>query len=320
MVAVAIVTFLAKRLIAVGALLLVVSLLVFSLLALSPGSIVATLVGTRPTTPELIASIEAEYHVNDPFLAQYWHWLAGAVHGDFGRSIQSGQPVTAMIADRLPVTLGLAGYALLLVVAIGIPAGMAAGMRRGRAFDRAVSTAAVVGMSAPPFAVGILLAYVFGVTLDLFPVYGAGEGIAERIQHLTLPAFALATILLALIIRQTRAATLDVMEQDYITFARARGLSRPRILVSYALRNTALPIVTVAGLLLIVAVSGAVLVETVFSLQGIGLLMIDSITGKDIPVVQGVAFIIAIFVTAVNLVVDLLSLVINPRTRYPVEA
>lgn len=312
--------FVAKRLVAMVAVLVAVSLLVFSLLALSPGSILGTLIGTRPTTPELIRSIEERYHLDEPFLVQYWRWLTSALQGDFGRSIQSGQEVTSVVADRLPVTLQLGAFALVLILAIGVPAGMAAGMRRGRPFDRGISTLTIIGMSAPSFAVGILLVYVFGVALGVLPVYGAGRGFAERIEHLTLPAIALATTLTALIVRQTRAATLEVMEQDYVTFARARGLSRFRILVPYALRNTAPPILTAAGMLLIVAVSGTVLVETVFSLHGTGSLMVEAVGAKDIPVVQGLTLFIALFVVLVNLLVDLLLLVIDPRTRHSVRA
>jgi peptide/nickel transport system permease protein len=314
-----VVTFVAKRLVAMVAVLLAVSLLVFSLLALSPGSILATLVGTQPTTPELIQSIEERYHLNDPFLVQYWHWLVNALHGDFGQSIQSGEAVTTMVVDRLPVTLGLAAYALLIVLIVGIPAGMAAGMRRGRPFDRGVTAVTIIGMSAPVFTVGILLIYLFGVRFEVLPVYGAGEGFAGRIEHLTLPALALATGLTAQIVRQTRAATLNVMEQDYVTFARARGLNRYRLLIPYALRNTALPMVTAAGLMLIGAISGTVIIETVFSLKGVGSLMIESVQAKDIPVVQGLAIFIAVLVVLVNLLVDLLSMVIDPRIRQSVK-
>ncbi|WP_029136565.1 ABC transporter permease [Nakamurella lactea] len=314
-----VVVFIAKRLVAMVVVLLLVSLLVFSLLMLSPGSILATLLGTQPTTPELIHSLEERYHLNDPFFVQYWNWLVNALHGDFGQSIQSGEDVTTVVADRLPVTLGLAGLALLLVLVIGIPAGMAAGMRRGKPFDRLVTLLTIVGMSAPVFTVGILLIYVFGVRFEIMPVYGAGEGFLGRIEHLTLPAVALATGLTALIVRQTRAATMTVMDQDYITFARARGLSRSRILIPYALRNTALPMVTAAGLMLIGAISGTVIIETVFSLQGVGSLMIESVQAKDIPVVQGLALFIAVLVVVVNLVVDLLALIIDPRIRLSVK-
>ncbi|TWP33704.1 ABC transporter permease [Leekyejoonella antrihumi] len=296
--------------------LIIVSFLVFSLLALSPGSVVATLLGTQPSTPQVVAAIKAQYHLNDPFLVQYWHWLTSAVHGDLGRSIQSGEAVTSVIASHLPVTLELAAYTLVLVVVVGIPVGMAAGIGRGRLFDRSVSGATIVGMGAPGFALGILLIYVFGVGLGWFPVYGAGSSQAiDRVYHLTLPAVALATGLVALIVRQTRAAVMDVMEQDYITFARTRGVGRARVMLGYALRNTALPVVTAAGLLLIVAISGTVLVETVFSLPGAGQLMVQAIEAKNVPVVQGLAFFVAVLVVAVNLLVDAAALMIDPRTR-----
>jgi len=311
-----IVVFLLKRLFGVIVIVLVVSFLVFSLLALSPGSVVATLLGSRPSTPDLVAALKAKYHLNDPFLVQYWHWLVGVLHGDFGRSTQSGATVTSVIADHLPVTLEVAVYTLVLVVGIGIPAGMVAGIRWGSRFDKGVSALTVFGMSAPGFAVGIVLVYLLGVKVALFPVYGAGgSSPVDRIEHLTLPAIALAFGLIAIIVRQTRAATLNVMRQDYVTFARARGVSPTRILVRYALRNTALPIVTSAGLLLIVAISGAVLIETVFSLQGAGQLMVQSVTAKDVPVVQGLAIFIALFVVVVNLLVDAAALIIDPRTR-----
>lgn len=307
--------FLAKRLTAMVGVLIIVSLLVFSLLALSPGSIVSTLIGTRPATPELVAALEEQYRVNDPFLVQYWHWLSGAVQGDFGNSVRTGEPVTAMVAARLPLTMQLATYALILVVAVGVPFGMLAGIRRGQLVDRVASTTAIVAMSAPAFAVAILLAWAFGVWLELLPVYGAGEGFVGRVRHLTLPAVSLALAMTALLLRQTRAATMHVMDQDYVTFARSRGVDRARILLRYALRNTALPIITAAGVIMIVALSGAVLVERVFAIQGVGTLMIDSVTNSDIPVVQGLALLVALLVVSVNLLVDLLTLAIDPRTR-----
>lgn len=307
--------FLAKRLTAMVGVLIIVSLLVFSLLALSPGSIVSTLIGTRPATPELVAALEEQYRVNDPFLVQYWHWLSGAVQGDFGNSVRTGEPVTAMVAARLPLTMQLATYALILVVAVGVPFGMLAGIRRGQLVDRVASTTAIVAMSAPAFAVAILLAWAFGVWLEVLPVYGAGEGFVGRVRHLTLPAVSLALAMTALLLRQTRAATMHVMDQDYVTFARSRGVDRARILLRYALRNTALPIITAAGVIMIVALSGAVLVERVFAIQGVGTLMIDSVTNSDIPVVQGLALLVALLVVSVNLLVDLLTLAIDPRTR-----
>jgi len=308
-----------KRFLVAFGLLIVVSFLVFALLAMSPGSMETTLLGVRPATPETVEAIRDEYHLNEPFLVQYWYWARDAAQLDFGRSITSGDTVTHIVQERLPVSLALAGYTLLIVLVVGVPLGLLAGIRHGTRVDRAVTTLTVVGMSAPAFAVGLLLLYLFGVELGWFPVFGAGEGFVDRVHHLTLPAVALALALGALVVRQTRAAALDVMHEDYVTFARARGLSRSRLLGAYALRNVSLPIVTSAGFILILALSGAVLVETVFSLPGVGSLIVESVTTKDVPVVQGVALMLAFYVIVINVLIDLSVMVIDPRTRYSVR-
>jgi peptide/nickel transport system permease protein len=308
-----------KRLLVAFGLLIVVSFLVFSLLAMSPGSMETTLLGVRPATPETVEAIRDEYHLDEPFLAQYWYWARDAARLDLGRSITSGDTVTHVVQERLPISLALAGYTLLLVLVVGVPLGLLAGIRHGTRLDRAVTTLTVVGMSAPAFAVGLLLLYIFGVELGWFPVFGAGDGFVDRVHHLTLPALALALALGALVVRQTRAAALDVMHEDYVTFARARGLSRSRLLGAYALRNVSLPIVTSAGFILILALSGAVLVESVFSLPGVGSLMVESVTTKDVPVVQGVALMLAFYVIVINVVIDVSVMVIDPRTRYSVR-
>ncbi|MEU6408176.1 ABC transporter permease [Microbispora sp. NPDC046933] len=312
-----IVRFLARRLGATLLLLLVLSFLVFALLAASPGSPLQTLIGSRPPSPELLAAVEAKYHLDQPFLVQYWHWLAGAVHLDLGQSIsvQTDLAVLALIGDRAAISVQLGIYAVVLVLGFGIPLGMAAGIRRGSATDRTVSFLATFCISAPPFVLSIALLYVFGVALGWFPVYGVGEGVGERIAHLTMPAAALAGFLSAVVIRQTRAATLTVMQQDFITFARIRGLSPARVLIRYALRNSSLPVVTSAGLLLIATLSAGLFVEQVFSLPGIGTLLLQAVINKDIPVVQGLAILMGAVVAVVNLTVDLLGLALDPRTR-----
>jgi len=311
--------YVAKRFLVAFGLLIVVSFLVFALLAMSPGSMETTLLGVRPATPETVEAIRDEYHLDEPFLEQYWYWARDAAHLDLGRSITSGDTVTHVVQERLPVSLALAGYTLLLVLVVGVPLGLLAGIRHGTRVDRAVTTLTVVGMSAPAFAVGLLLLYLFGVELGWFPVFGAGEGFVGRVHHLTLPAIALALALGALVVRQTRAAALDVMHEDYVTFARARGLSRSRLLGVYVLRNVSLPIVTSAGFILILALSGAVLVESVFSLPGVGSLVVESVTTKDVPVVQGVALMLAFYVIVINVLIDLSVMVIDPRTRYSVR-
>lgn len=310
--------FIVKRLAAGAVLIFVLSFLVFGLLAISPGSPIQTLLGNRPPTPQLIAALTAAYHLNAPFFVQYGHWLWSALHLDFGTSIsvQVNTPVATIIAQRMAISAELALYALLIVLLLGVPLGLAAGIRRGRAVDRGISLAATFGISAPAFVLSIGLLYVFGVALHWFPIFGTGQGFAQRVVHLTLPAVALAAFLSAIVIRQTRASALNVMQQDFMTFARIRGLAPGRVLLRYALRNSALPVVTSAGILLIAALSAGVFVEQVFSLPGVGSLLLSSVTDKDIPVVQGAAMVTGAFVIVVNLLVDLLALVIDPRTRY----
>ncbi|MPY55654.1 ABC transporter permease [Streptomyces spongiae] len=313
--------FVLRRLGAGILLLLTLSFLVFCLLALSPGTPLQALLGTRPASPELVDSLNARYHLNDPFLVQYGRWLAGVCALDFGQSIsvQSDAPVGQILSERMALTLQLGGYALVLILLVGIPLGMLAGIRRGRRTDRAISAGATVAISAPAFVLAIVLLYVFGVALKWFPVYGTGTGFAERVSHLTLPAVALATVLSGILVRQTRAAMLTAMSQDYITFARLRGLSPGRVLVRYALRNAALPVVTSLGLILVAALTSTLFIEQVFSLPGIGTLLLAAVTNNDVPVVQGAVLVLGASVILTNLAVDLLGLALDPRTRFAVK-
>ncbi|WP_242908079.1 ABC transporter permease [Actinomadura terrae] len=305
----------ARRVPIAACLLLGISLAVYGLLAMAPGSTERALLGSRPATPELLAAIRARNHLDQPFPLRYAHWLGGLLRGDLGDSAQTGEPVTARIGERLPVTLELAGYATLLIVLLGVPLGLLAAARRERAADRAVTAGAVLAVSAPSFAVGTLLLYVFGVRLGWFPVFGAGTGVGGRIRHLTLPAVALALSQIALVTRQTRAAGLDVVSRDYLTFARARGLPSRVVWGRYALRNTAVPVATSVGLVLAYAMTGAVLVEVTFSLPGLGALIMDAVAAKDVPVVQGVALVAGAATIGVNLLVDLAYLALDPRLR-----
>jgi peptide/nickel transport system permease protein len=315
-----IVLYVARRLAVMAGTLLGVSFMIFSLLAIAPGSPVSALLGGRPPSPGQVQALTAEYHLNDPFLLQYWHWIVNALHGDLGRSIQSNQSVTNMFEQKLPLTLELIALAMLMTVLVGIPAGYLAGVRRNGGLDRAISTASLFCISAPGFAVGILLIYVFAVRLSWFPVFGAGSGFIDRLSHLVLPAFALALGMSAIVARQVRASVMDTLDQDYITFARARGLPRSRIVTHYVLRNSSLPIVTMVGLLAIGMIAGTVLVETVFSVPGLGLQLTGAINNKDILVAQGTALFIAVWVVVLNVVVDFAVLVLDPRTRQPRSA
>ncbi|WP_053202726.1 ABC transporter permease [Jiangella muralis] len=304
------------RRLGVGLLLLVIaSFFVFCLLYISPGSPEQVLLGGRPSTPEIIGTIRAKYNLDDPFLVQYGQWLLDAFRLDFGESIVTDQPVTTVLTDRAGPTLALALAGLVLTIVIAVPAGMYAAAKRNTSGDRMVSMLTLLGSSAPTFAVGVLLLYVFGVSLEWFPVFGNGTGFTGQLHHLVLPAIALAVTQIAYVTRQTRAAALRVYEQDYVTFARSRGLGRSLIWRRYALLNSSLPIVTATGLLLAYTLGGAVLVEVTFSREGVGSLMLQAVQSKDIPVVQGLVAFAAITVTLVNLGVDLVNLAIDPRLR-----
>lgn len=305
--------FVARRLVALLLLLVVISVAVFALLDAAPGSTEQILLGTRPASPEAVASVREQFHLDDPFLARYARWAADAVRFDFGRSITTNRPVLDTIRQRLGVTLRLGGLAFILTLLIGIPLGVLAAMNRDSPLDRLVVGLGVIGVTAPAFATGILLLYVFAVRLEWFPVFGQGSGFFGTLRHLALPAFALALTAVALVLKLTRTAVADALERDYVAFARARGISGTRIVTAYALRNALVPIVTSAGLVLAYLLGGAVLVEVTFALPGLGSLLIDSVSGKDMPVVQGVALTVATTVVLINLATDLMYLVIDPR-------
>lgn len=308
--------FLAQRLGTALILLGLISFGTFALLALAPGDPIDVLLAGKRRTPEIVESLEATYHLSGSFLDRYFGWLGAAVHFDFGQSISQREPVIDQILERAPITLELAGIAFVLVLAIGIPLGVAAAVVRGRGSDRAIVAGTVVGISMPPFVTGILLIYLFAVTLNLLPSFGPGESGAERIEHLLLPALALAFTALAIVVKVTRTAMIRELEQDYVIFARARGYSTFNVLVRHALRNALIPVVTASGLVLGYMVGGAVLVEQVFSLPGLGSLLVEAAEGRDLPTLQGVVLVIAIVIILLNLLTDLLYLAIDPRVRF----
>jgi len=308
--------YVARRLLALVLVIVVISFVVFSLIYLAPGSPEQILLGARPATPETIRAIRDEYHLNDSFLEQYKTWAVNALHFDFGRSIRTNEPVTAAIKDRFGLTLQLGIFAFLITMLLGVPLGIIAAVRKQSTLDRGVVGISVVGISVPAFATGILLLYVFAVELGWFPVFGQGSGVAGRVHHLTLPAVALALTGMGLILKLTRTAMIGALETDYVTFARARGISERRVLTSYALRNALIPIVTAGGLLLAYMLAGTVLVEVTFALPGMGSLLVDSVRTLDLPMVQALAILIAIIVVLVNLITDLIYTLIDPRISF----
>jgi peptide/nickel transport system permease protein len=305
--------FLVRRILALVILLLIISFLVFGLLYLAPGNAIQVLLGTHPSSPAIIAALKAKYHLNDNFIQQYLLWLKGAVHLNLGISIQTGQTVTSLIGSRIGLTIFLGLYAFLISVLFGVPAGVIAAMRNRSVADRAIVGVSLLGVSVPAFVSGIFLLYLLAIDVGWFPVYGPGAGFTDRLWHLTLPAFALAFGVMALIVKLTRASMITVLEQDYIAFAQARGVGPVRVIVRYGLRNALGPIITAGGLILGVVITGAVLVEQVFALPGIGSLLITSVESKDVPVVQGFTLLAAAILIAANFLIDLCYLFIDPR-------
>jgi peptide/nickel transport system permease protein len=312
----ALAVFVIRRLVILAATLVVLSFLVFSLLYLAPGSVIDVLLGTNPRTPEMVAALRAEYHLDEPFLAQYWLWAKGALRFDFGDSILTTMPVTEEIGARLPTSLALGLYAYVLTTALGVGFGIVAALRRRTAVDRSIVGAAIVALSTPAFVGGVFLIYVFAIVVEVFPVAGAGDGgFLDALWHLTLPAVALALVGTAYILRHTRAALIGTIDQDYVTFARARGLSWFRVLVVYVLRNSLVPVVTMSAVILTFVITGAVLVEQTFSIPGIGQLLVQSATSKDLPMIQGVTMVIAVVIMLASLIADLTLMLVDPRIR-----
>lgn len=308
--------FIGRRLVALPLMLLIISLAVFSFTYIAPGSAEQALLGGRVASPETLKSIREEYNLDQSFLHQYASWVSHAVRFDFGRSVRTGQLVSSAIMHGAGASIFLGLYGFAIAICVGVPLGMIAAVKNRGFADRTIVGASVVGVSAPAFASGILLLYVFAVTLGWFPVFGAGAGIADRFWHLALPAATLALTVMALVVKLTRTAMIDALEQDYVVFARARGLSFRRVLTAYALRNALIPVVTASGLILGYMLTGAVLVEVTFALPGIGSLLVNSATFKDIPMVQGITVVVAILIIVVNLLTDVLYAIVDPRIRF----
>jgi peptide/nickel transport system permease protein len=306
-----------RRLGAAVLLLAVISVLSFCLLEFAPGDPVQILLAgsTRTPSPATVEALRAEYHLDDTLLSRYVNWARDAAELDLGRSMRTKEGVLTGIVRRTTLTLQLAGLSFALVVIVGVPLGVMAALRRGKALDRTIVGASVFAVSAPPFATGILLLSLFAVAVPWFPAFGPGDSGLDRLHHLVLPAVALALTAVAIVVRVTRAAMVREMDQDYVVFAAARGISRRRIVWRYAFRNALIPVVTASGVVLSYMVGGAVLVEIAFSLPGVGSLLVESANSKDVPMLQGLVLTLGAFVLILNLVVDATYAVLDPRVR-----
>jgi len=310
--------FLGGRLLGTAPVLVILSVGVFLMLHLTPGDPVQIMLG-QDADPGAVAALRAELGLDQPLPIQYARWVANAVRGDLGRSIRTNQPVTEAIVSRLPVTIELSVLALVLSLAIGLPAGVVAAIRRNTSVDLASTGLALVGVSLPSFFLGILLILVFALWLRWVPPSGYTPLVLDplmNVKQMFMPALALGAALAGIVARLTRSSLLEVLGTDYMRTARAKGLSEAASVVGHGLKNALLPVVTVVGLQVGAVLGGAILIETIFALPGIGRLAVDSIFARDFPMVQGVVLFLALVRVVSNLIADLLYARLDPRISY----
>lgn len=296
--------------------LVAMSIFVFLLIRLVPGDPVKTMLGFR-ATPENVATVRAQLHLDESLPAQYWDWITGVVHGDFGRDYISGESVATLIGDRLPVTLELTILAMALALLIGVPLGTWAA-RGSKGVSRAASGFVVLGVAIPDFWLGTLLVLLFAAELTVLPPSGwapLGEGLGQNLRYLALPVLTLAIGEAAYILRTTRGAMTETLGEPYVSFLRARGIPERSVVFRHALRNAAVPIVTVVGIQFGVLLGGAIVIETIFGLPGLGRLVVTAVNQRNYTVVQGAVLIIATLFILVNLVTDLIYGWLDPRVE-----
>lgn len=308
--------FIGQRVLFGVALLIAASFLVFLLTKLAPGGAEYAILGGKPTSAEALEAVRERYHLNDPWLVQYWRWLSGVLTGDFGRSFITGERVVDTIGMRIAPTLQLTGSAALVSVILGVPLGVLAGLTRNTVWDRVITAGTIALVAVPSFVLAIFLVYVFSVQLGWFPSFGIGETGADRAYHLFLPVTALGVSGMGIIVRLTRAAVIEELQNDSVMFARSRGLSGRRILLNYAVRNALVPVVTAVGLILVGLVAGAVFIETVFSVPGMGTALVNAVKMRDMPLIQGVVLLISAWVVITHILVDIAYVFIDPRIGF----
>jgi peptide/nickel transport system permease protein len=313
-------TYVIGRLVAAVPVLFGVSIVIFLLMKLIPGDAAQVLAGPSATRDE-VELIRQDLGLNEPLYVQYGRWLARAARGDLGRSIELRAPVTTMVFERFKNTAILAGASMLLSIVLGVTAGVISATRPFSVFDRLAMIGALFGNSMPTFWLGLVLILIFSLGLGWFPSNGmydirSGGGPVDLLHHLVLPSITLAGVSAAIIARVTRSSMLEVVNREYVTTARAKGLSNRRVIWGHALKNAMLPVVTVIGVQIGYLLGGSILVETVFSWPGLGLQLFRAISSRDLPLVQGGVMLVSAVFVFVNLAVDLLYALLDPRVRY----
>jgi peptide/nickel transport system permease protein len=311
-------TYVLRRLLATIPVMLIVAVFVFLMLRLTPSDPAAIIAGDNANT-EQVAEIRRRLGLDQPILTQFVIWMGKTLQGDFGESFFFKKQVAELIVDRLEPTLSLAFFTLMLAIAIAIPLGVVAAYRHGGWLDRAVMGFSVLGFSVPVFVIGYALIYIFAIELNWLPVQGyqrLAQGLGGWFQRLILPSITLSVIYVALIARITRTSVLEVMNEDYIRTARAKGQTESKVLIRHALANAAVPIVTVIGLGVALLIGGVVVTESVYTIPGLGRLTVDAVLARDYPTIQAVILLFSLAYVLINLAVDLAYTFLDPRIRY----
>ena len=309
--------FLVRRIATIVPTLIFVSMLIFGLQQLLPGDPAVVLAG-EDRDPTVVAYLRQKMHLDDPLPVRYLYWINGVLHGDLGESLRMQKPVLALILEKLPVTLELAGMAIVIALLIGVPAGIISAVRRNTAWDYAANAVALWGLSTPNFWLGIMLILLFSVTLGWLPASGfvsPFEDLQANLAALIMPAFVLGNAIAAVLMRHTRSAMLQVLSSDYVRTARAKGLPERSVILKHALRNALIPVITLGALELGTLLSGAVLTEQVFTIPGFGKLIVDAVFNRDYAVVQGVVLFTATAYILLNFAADIAYVVVNPQIR-----
>ncbi|WP_116086156.1 ABC transporter permease [Tropicimonas sp. IMCC34011] len=309
--------FLANRVLVAIPTLILISIIVFSLQQLLPGD-PALIIGGGEASPEVIAAIREEYGFNDPLVIQYFHWIGDIFRGDFGVSYRTRQPIGPMILDKIPVTVTLGAAAMLFSLVIGIPLGILAALGKGKGWDHVVTVFAMSGISIPNFWLGIMLILLFAVKLRWLPAGGFVPFTEDPIgclRSIAMPAVVLGTALAAAMMRHTRSAMLNILQQDYVRTARSKGLAERVVIVRHAFLNALVPIITLATLQFGTLLAGAVLTEQVFSIPGLGKMVVDSVFNREYQAVQAVTLLSGVAFVAMNLLADILYFWANPKLR-----
>jgi peptide/nickel transport system permease protein len=292
--------------------LLVASFAVYGALYLAPGSPIATLTGNRAPSPEVLAQLNATYHLDDPFLVRYWHWLLAALHGDLGQSIPLHEDVSTLVAQRIQVTASLVLLTSIIIVLVGVGLGLLGALTRGW-IDGGVLLSSTISAAVPSFAAAVVLQFLFAVELPWFPALGDGSGLLDSLRHLILPSLALAASSVALVTRVTRTAVREELEREHVQTAVSRGLPWATILRRHVLRNASIPIATVVGLTIASLIALSAVVETAFGLNGLGSYLVQAAQNKDFAVVQGISLVLVVAFVVTNTLVDIAYAVLDPR-------